>query len=309
MLAIDHVTLRLNDPDAAAAWYESTYGLAVVERLPGEVRLVSRPRASVVAPCQELTLLAGPGPAIDHVAYCVAGEDDLELLRRHLASEGIPHAGPVCREAGMGPTLRLRTPSGLQIEVCAPGRPRRRPSGDAPFGIVRLGHLTCTDPHPGELAAFLTRSLGFRLSDRFADNFVWLRCNRDHHCLACARDAAGMQHFAFEVEGWSEIDRLCDRFRAMDSPVKVEFGPGRHGPGHNIFVYVLDPFGFRQEFFCDLERVDDDGRPEVDWGADVRSLTANRWGPPPPASFLRDRAFAPLVVDPEWLQRANGRAV
>ena len=29
----------------------------------------------------------------------------------------------------------------------------------------------------------------------------------------------------------------------------IEYGPGRHGPGHALFVYMRDPDGHRIELF------------------------------------------------------------
>lgn len=301
ILALDHVALRLPNIGEAASWYERVYGLRVTERLPGEIRLVSRPGRSVVAPRQELTLLEGAGPAVDHVAFQVSEAADLTTLAEHARARGAAVRGPAVFESGMGPSLRMQDPAGGRIEVCVPGSPQRRPAGDAPFAIARLGHFTATAPEPLDVARFYEDVLGFRLSDQFGGNFVWLRCNRDHHAFACARDRAGMQHFAYEVEGWEALEGVCDQL--LKEGARVEFGPGRHGPGDNVFLYVLDPFGFRAEFFCELERIDDDeARKPVDWGADVRPRTANRWGPPAPSSFLKDQACVPVVADDAWLR-------
>jgi hypothetical protein len=67
----------------------------------------------------------------------------------------------------------------------------------------------------------------------------------------------------------------------------IEYGPGRHAPGHQLFLYLREPSsGLRLELFTDMAHIDDDEafhpmRREID-----RARSVNVWGPAPPASFL-----------------------
>ena len=50
----------------------------------------------------------------------------------------------------------------------------------------------------------------------------------------------------------------------------IEFGPGRHGPGHALFVYMRDPDGHRIELFnTHYQCIDIEDEP-VRWDASLR---------------------------------------
>jgi hypothetical protein len=66
--------------------------------------------------------------------------------------------------------------------------------------------------------------------------------------------------------------------------VPLTWGPGRHGPGNNLFVMFDDPDGRHVELSCEMERFWDDladyAEPPRRWGRTQR--TVNLWGPVPP---------------------------
>jgi hypothetical protein len=91
--------------------------------------------------------------------------------------------------------------------------------------------------------------------------------------------------------------------RAMDrlseQGIGLIWGPGRHGPGHNLFTYHLDPDGHIIELFAGIDRMSHEGQGYFDprpwhthrpqhpmvWNpADLGA--ANRWGVPPPDTFM-----------------------
>ena len=58
---------------------------------------------------------------------------------------------------------------------------------------------------------------------------------------------------------------------------KPLWGPGRHGPGGNVFCYFEDPSGLVCEFTCELFQIED----EASWIAKEWERTAdngNVWG-------------------------------
>tara|TARA_S200000501_G_C20423051_1_gene568842 strand:- start:399 stop:593 length:195 start_codon:yes stop_codon:yes gene_type:complete len=56
--------------------------------------------------------------------------------------------------------------------------------------------------------------------------------------------------------------------------IELMWGPGRHGPGNNLFVFVEDPDGNWIEISAELEVIHD--RPSKDWPQEERTL--NLWG-------------------------------
>ena len=70
--------------------------------------------------------------------------------------------------------------------------------------------------------------------------------------------------------------------RMMDAGFAIGWGPGRHGPGNNVFTYFVDPFGFVIEHTADVLQVDDHyrvGGPE-DWT--WPKGRSDQWGIAPP---------------------------
>lgn len=53
------------------------------------------------------------------------------------------------------------------------------------------------------------------------------------------------------------------------------WGPGRHGPGGNVFTYFADPNGYVVEFTTDQFKVDDNWKPK-EWARTVEN--ADVWG-------------------------------
>lgn len=108
-------------------------------------------------------------------------------------------------------------------------------------------------------------ALGFRVSDR-TKGMVFVRCNESHHSTAFARAGiASLNHIAFEMLDADAVMRGIGRLR--DHGMAPAWGPGRHGPGANIFAYFIAPFGGVVEFSTAVEKVPDDyrvGAPE-DW--------------------------------------------
>ena len=55
--------------------------------------------------------------------------------------------------------------------------------------------------------------------------------------------------------------------RLKEAGCPIQWGPGRHGPGNNLFNYFLGPFDFPIEYTAEVSQVDDSyrtGMPE-DW--------------------------------------------
>jgi hypothetical protein len=110
--------------------------------------------------------------------------------------------------------------------------------------------------------------------------FTWLRSDRAHHTVAIVAAAERrLDHYSYDVDGWADFKTWCDELAARD--VRVTWGPGRHGPGNNLFIMFSDPAGFRVELSAEMERFwDDRARYEPrDWTPAPE--TVNLWGPAP----------------------------
>ena len=68
--------------------------------------------------------------------------------------------------------------------------------------------------------------------------------------------------------------KLGDHYSTYD--IKIVWGPGRHGPGNNLFFMVHDPDGNWVEIGAELEQLIKDKEIGI-WPHNKKSL--NLWGP------------------------------
>lgn len=206
-------------------------------------------------------------------------------------SAGLEQLPGRLREAGIEASegsdgISFRDPGGIGIrcrepEVIAQPEPE-------PLRPRRLGHVNLKAPDAPAAAAFWQQTMAMRLSEQIGDGLFFLRINSEHHNIGIRPGERGtLHHMGFEVEGWHSYEPILDRISALGH--RVEYGPGRHTPGNNIFTYLLEPSsGLRIELFADMAQVVDavDHEPKR-WEAGARmKQTLNRWGPLPPETFL-----------------------
>lgn len=112
---------------------------------------------------------------------------------------------------------------------------------------------------------FAVDVLGFKVSDR-TRAMTFVRCNRKHHAIAYAHaDVSSLNHIAFEMKDSDAVMRGIGRMR--EAGFDAVWGPGRHGPGDNVFAYFIAPYGGVIEYTAEVSEVADDykvGSPD-DW--------------------------------------------
>jgi catechol-2,3-dioxygenase len=110
---------------------------------------------------------------------------------------------------------------------------------------TKLGHIASFSTDIATIQSFYLDVLGFRWSDQVGDFFTFLRCNSDHHTINVmeSHKLEGLHHSAFEARDIVHLRDMLDTLAKHD--VRLVWGPGRHGPGHNIFSYHFDPDGNR----------------------------------------------------------------
>jgi catechol 2,3-dioxygenase-like lactoylglutathione lyase family enzyme len=142
-----------------------------------------------------------------------------------------------------------------------------------------LQHLALATHDPAALEAFYAGKLGFAVSDRVRNDqgeaiTCWMRSNHEHHTLACFRSRhRGIDHHSYEVGEWTKIRDWADHFGAQN--IRLIWGPGRHGPGNNLFIFVADPDENWIEESAELEVVHDCLTKK--WPQEERTL--NLWVP------------------------------
>jgi 2,3-dihydroxy-p-cumate/2,3-dihydroxybenzoate 3,4-dioxygenase len=229
-LKLQSVDLRVADVEATARFFAEVWGLARVDAHSHQVRL----RGTDALPY--LVGLEQGQPAI--LAITFSGSKD-EKEREVKGPEGETYR--FVHEHGASPLAQDR---------------------DRP---IRLSHVVLNSKDVDAAERFATEKLGFRVSDR-TRHMTFLRCSSVHHCIAYARAGyTSLNHVAFEMANVDGVMRGIGRLR--DAGYPCVWGPGRHGPGNNVFGYFVGPHGGLVEYTTEVSEAGDDyrvGGPD-DW--------------------------------------------
>jgi catechol 2,3-dioxygenase-like lactoylglutathione lyase family enzyme len=290
---IGHATLGTPDLARQIDYYTNIAGLVLAERASGRAYLATKLGDLVVV------LEERPQESCAALSFQVAPEAEFTEMSRALEREGVRCEERRDPSPGIPKALAFADPKGTRIELFTTASPIGANQPVAGIGPLKLGHLAFCVPDPGVMAEFYTKVLGFRVSDWIEDWFVFLRCGPDHHTVNFVRaKTAKMHHIAFELKDWAHVQLACDFLGGRNIP--IIWGPGRHGPGHNIFTYHRNPDDQIVELFTELDKMLDEElgyfdprpwhrdhpqRPKVWGGPGPRDI----WAPPPTADYLRQR--------------------
>lgn len=253
------IELELPDPAGAADFLTGIWGLGAVESDDADRRYL---RGSGDQPYL-VGLFRADHTLVRSVTF-LADDDELAAVAARASAQDIAVTEVASDDPGAGRGLLITLPDGAVIRVLV-GATRVAPVANVPDRAVRLTHVVLNAVDAEATARFAEDILGFKVSDR-TKGMVFVRCNRSHHSIAFARAGfASLNHIAFEMTDIDAVMRGIGRLR--DVGMVPAWGPGRHGPGANVFAYFIAPFGAVVEFSTAVEVVDEDyptGEPD-DW--------------------------------------------
>ncbi len=262
---LHHLRRDSPDPEPLARFYGELLGDGV-ERLPGGEWLVAG---------RGRLLLAGGGEkgSVPYFALHMRDAEHLASYRRELEQNGVacePSPSPLFAPGAFA----VADPDARRIVF---GLSRSIPQ-TAAGGAGRLQHFVCASSRPAEMLAFYRDRLGMIESDRVLEDEAlsafFLRSDPEHHSFAAFRAPESRpDHHCYETSCWNDIRDWGDRMASLGIP--LWWGPGRHGPGNNLFFMVEDPDGHKVEFSAELERMPPE-TPFRTWPHEQRTL--NLWG-------------------------------
>jgi len=198
-------------------------------------------------------------------AITLAGSADEIMQAKARAGRASARTRPLAEldAPGGGEGFIVQGPEGQIYRLIAEtARPAPLQDRDKP---IQITHAVINALSREESERFAVDVLGFQVSDR-TRHMTFVRCNRKHHSIAFAHaELASLNHIAFEMEDIDAVMRGIGRMR--DAGFQIAWGPGRHGPGNNVFGYFIAPFGAIVEYTTEVSEVDDHykvGGPE-DW--------------------------------------------
>ncbi|MGH7090606.1 MAG: VOC family protein [Stellaceae bacterium] len=265
---LHHLQLGSPEPQRLARFYADVLGMTAEEQ-DGRFLCRTRGRRHYFAP--------GPAKTLQFAAYALEGQAALDGLAARLARHGVAHE-PSPTELFEANALAVRDPDGNRLVFGL----ARSDQGASPRMPARLQHLVLGSPDAARMVAFYSEVLGYRVSDRVVDDggtlrTCFLRSDDEHHSFAVFQtELSRLDHHCYETPDWNAIRDWGDLLAAKRIP--VTWGPGRHGPGNNLFLFFHDPDGNWLEVSAELEVVTPDRAIGL-WPHAERTL--NIWGQAP----------------------------
>jgi catechol 2,3-dioxygenase-like lactoylglutathione lyase family enzyme len=266
---LHHLQITTPQPAALQEFYERAFAYRVRALPDGRVQLAVGWRRLLLAP--------GTARGLDFAAFAVGSEQQLEALRAHLQGQG-PAMEPSLTPLFAQGAFAVRDPDGRALAFGLPLE-AQHPDAATEALLGRTQHVVVTTLDLDATRRFYEETLGFVLSDRVMRDdgqptTYFYRSDPEHHSFAAfLSDTVRLDHHALDVPDWNAIRDWADHFAAHDVP--IVWGPGRHGPGNNLFCMVADPDGNMVEVSAELEQMPL-GMPARSWPHTERSL--NLWG-------------------------------
>lgn len=290
VMRIGHASIKVMDMAAAIKHYENVIGMKVVH---------TDAQGNVYLKCWDewdkfsLILTPADSAGLNHVAYKVQHDSDLEQLKASIEAHGIktemlaPGALPF-----VGRMLKFNLPSGHEMRLfqqkelvgtdVGSTNPDPWPDGLKGAGAHWLDHclLMCPlDPEKGintvaDNCKFMTQAMGFHLSEQAVVGpngaiqlAAFLFCGGKPHDIAfVGAPTAGLHHVSFFLDSWADILKAGDVM--AKNRVKIDVAPTRHGITRGETIYFFDPSGNRNETFAGLGYLAQPDRPVTTWTED-----------------------------------------
>ncbi len=284
-LISDLRSVALNVPDLKQAeeFYTKVWLLDVVARRDEAVYLRGTGPDHHI-----LSLHLADRPTIRDLTFRARSADLLKAIATEAVAAGGRVVAPVAKsdDPARGTALTIADPQGRILRFVH-GDTTHKDASETRDRPIRLSHVVLNSSAVDAERGFFERCMGLTLSDR-TRIMAFLRCNTDHHCIALAEgEGPSLNHIAFLMRDLDGVMRGGGRLSEAGFP--IVWGPGRHGPGNNLFNYFVDPFGFAIEYTAEVQQVDDSyrtGGPE-DWKWPPGRI--DHWGiSQPPSPKLKD---------------------
>jgi len=262
---LHHVAFESDNPEKLAQFYSQTMQMKVEKTSSDEWRCEG--------PNRRFVALKGTSRQLAYAGLACSDQDGLDDLLTRAKDEGIAiekSPSPYFRDGAFA----VRDPDGNLI--CFGLAIAQADGFTGIHGPTQ--HLTFASLDVEAFSEFYHGKLGFSISDRVLHKdgklaTCFTRSNHEHHTIACFKsDRQGVDHHSYEAGQWDTIRDWADHFADLD--ILLMWGPGRHGPGNNLFIFIEDPDKNWIEVSAELEIIHD--RPVKDWPQDPRTL--NRWG-------------------------------
>lgn len=272
------VELVVSNLDESARFYETVWSLAPVAA-SNEARYFR----GTSGYHHVLGLHGGTQPAVVRIAFDVADRAGVDALYEKISAAGAKPGKPAkLTTAGGGYGFACKDPDGCNLAFvtdCAD----HADTADVPDRPRKIVHVNLNTVDFDGTLKFFTQALGFRVVDDNAP--LWfLHCDNSDHCsiVLCKMNLPTLNHIAFEMPEFDSVMRGMGRMK--DSGYPIEWGPGRHGPGNNVFAYFCGPDEVPLEYAAEVQQIDDSYQPRPSDYWKFKPGRSDQWGITQPRS-------------------------
>lgn len=255
------INLGTKDLEKSLFFFRDTLGMEEVERHGN----VSYLRCYQELGHHSLVLTEQDEAVVNSYSFRVKRPQDVELFYEELKKQDMEVLEiPAGTEAGRGTAIRFLLPGGdhpfeLYYDIEKPLAPEalrsRLPSNSSKrrgLGVRRIDHFNIqTSPSTiNQAEQWVRDNLGFKRRE-FAYlpespqtiMASWMSVTPQVHDLAIVANRlekkAQLHHVAFNMQDFSDVLTAADTLRDLD--VSYGVGPGKHGIGQAMYLYVHDP--------------------------------------------------------------------
>ena len=280
--AVRSVDLVATNLDEAARFYETVWGLQPVEAKSASLNDVRYFRGTS-GYHHVLALHRGAQPAVIRVVFDIADRQSIDALQRAVAAAGCATTNPGPRHAaGGGYGFACKDPDGRNLMFltdCAD----HADTNDKADRPRKIAHVNLNARDFDASLKFFSETLGFRVIDENAPLWFLHCASTDHSSIVLAKtDLPTLNHVAFEMPEFDSVMRGMGRMK--DNGYPIEWGPGRHGPGDNVFAYFCGPDEVPIEYTAEVLQIDDSYRPRGSEHWKFKPGRSDQWGITQPRS-------------------------
>ncbi|MBT3989050.1 MAG: hypothetical protein HON14_04635 [Rhodospirillaceae bacterium] len=262
---LHHLSFSTDQLDRMVTFYRDQMGMTDIEKIAGDVILRAKGRI--------MHFVEGPKNGLNYASYAAPNQAALESIRQLHEAAGLELSASPSPIFG-AEAYSLTDPDGNQMVFGV--RTNEQEDNSMP---ARMQHVVVATTQVQQLIDFYSEKVGFVVSDivRKEDDVItscFMRSDNEHHSFAVfLGDASKLDHNCYETSCWNDIRDWADHF--SDSETTIFWGPGRHGPGNNLFIMVRDPDGNAVELSAEMGEVPED-HATGNWAHTERTL--NYWG-------------------------------
>lgn len=279
-----HVTLNVTNLARAAEDAQNMIGVRIVDTSDNQILLSSNERHA------ELIYRQADENAMQSCGLEAVSSDAVDAVRARCVDNGFRIVTDKPSLSCIEKSVTFATSEGHIFEVHTP-MPSDRALRYLGAGVhpKSLDHVNFTAVDPKRFTEEMNASCGLLLSQRTSDYEIsWMRAaNFRHHTVAAVKSKTGVHHISWEFPSFQDFKKAADSLCVEDR--QVVWGPGRHGPGDNLFLYYRDASGFMIECIAEMEEILDDDQPPnvVDPGENLSNYkVVNQWGALPPQNWI-----------------------